>query len=275
MNNRTWVKLSNLIGLVAIIALVYWVFGFIVIEAFDLRVFQKRTTAIFGMSIMCILALMAGALMINLMFNLTRIAEKHNQDAAPDAKSSAKRWIALVASFPLILVALFGGDYLSVQEKKAEMIAGIEAMLANQTQMAQLADYSFDAKWIETADEVMEQNRKSLDLDRGRYSSRYLLLITADTLNDARVFLSFPYWSDHSDDTDEKKAAAPLQKKNFIRGTTSEERAYLTEVFDHGSREIRFNTDGHEYVLFYPYSVNGKTIVLYFRDYERYGKLSS
>ncbi|GHU48028.1 hypothetical protein AGMMS50289_24100 [Betaproteobacteria bacterium] len=123
MNNRTWVRLSNVIGLVAIIALVYWVFGFIVVEAFDLRVFQKISAAIFGMSIMGILALMSGALIINIMFNLTRIAEKHNQDAVSATKSSAKRWIALAACFPLILALLFTGNYLSVQEKKAEMIA--------------------------------------------------------------------------------------------------------------------------------------------------------
>ncbi|GHT91682.1 hypothetical protein AGMMS49545_08050 [Betaproteobacteria bacterium] len=46
-------------------------------------------------------------------------------------------------------------------------------------------------------------------------------------------------------------------------------------MFDNGSREIRFDREGNDYVLFYPYSVNGKTIVLYFRDYERYGRLSS
>jgi hypothetical protein len=273
MNNRTWVKLSNVIGLVAIIALVYWVFGFIVVEAFELRVFQKGTAEIFGMSILGVLALMAGALMINIMFNLTRIAEKHNQDETSSVKTSATRWIVFAASFPLILGLLFVGNYLSEQEKKAEMIADMEAIVANQTQIAQLADYRFDAKWIDYASDALQLHGKSMDIDMNlsKYAPANLAIITADTLSDARVFLSFPHWRE----TDEKETEAPLQKKDFILESSSEERAYFINVFDKGARDILFSADGNSFTLFYPYSVNGKTIILYRRGYEHYGRLGS
>lgn len=37
-------------------------------------------TEVFLLSIFSIIAVMAGTLMLNIMFNLTRIAEKHNTD---------------------------------------------------------------------------------------------------------------------------------------------------------------------------------------------------
>ena len=78
MNLKTLVKLSNIIGTISIILLIYWVFTFVSIQVFGLRVFRENMTETFYMSVLGILALMSGALIINVMFNLTRIAEKHN-----------------------------------------------------------------------------------------------------------------------------------------------------------------------------------------------------
>ena len=81
MDNRSLVRLSNIIGIIAIILLVYWVFVFISITVFGLKVFKENITETFYLSVVGILALMFGSLIINVMFNLTRIAEKHNLDA--------------------------------------------------------------------------------------------------------------------------------------------------------------------------------------------------
>jgi hypothetical protein len=86
MNNKTLVRLSNIIGIVSIILLVYWVFVFVSIEVFGLKVFRENMTETFYLSVVGILALMLGALIINVMFNLTRIAEKHYQDFKNDFK---------------------------------------------------------------------------------------------------------------------------------------------------------------------------------------------
>lgn len=80
MPPRKIVKLSNYIGLIAIFCLIYWVFTFICITVFDLKIFRERMTEVFLLSIFSIIAVMAGTLMLNIMFNLTRIAEKHNTD---------------------------------------------------------------------------------------------------------------------------------------------------------------------------------------------------
>ncbi|MDR1888186.1 MAG: hypothetical protein LBQ81_02185 [Zoogloeaceae bacterium] len=266
MNNRTFVKLSNVIGLIAIVALVYWVFTFVAMQVFGLRVFQENITETFFMSIFGILALMSGALMMNIMFNLTRIAEKHNQDALPPAgKTGVGRWMAIAASFPLILALLFGGDHLSTQKKEAVLTSGMASVVAaNSARMAQLVDYRFDAEWIIGATNAMRLFGK-MDSNLPQVT-----VIVADTLDDARVFLEFEQYLD-----EERLKKASPKKETFIRESTREERDYLADVFDKGVRDTRFSAYKGSYELFYPYSANGKTIVLYVGARQRYGKIGS
>ncbi|WP_342031451.1 hypothetical protein [Neisseria sp. Marseille-Q2251] len=76
MNAKKLVKATNIIGMVAVTLLVYWVFALILIQVFGLKVFREHITEIFLMSILGILAVMGGTLMLNIMLNLTRIAAR-------------------------------------------------------------------------------------------------------------------------------------------------------------------------------------------------------
>ena len=87
MNAKLLVKISNSIGLISIILLIYWVFTFVLIQVFGLKIFRQHLTESFLMSILGILALMGGALMLNIMFNLTRIAER----AQPTVESKTQK----------------------------------------------------------------------------------------------------------------------------------------------------------------------------------------
>lgn len=102
MNNKFLVKLSNAIGLISIVLLVYWVFTFIVITVFNFKVFRENMTETFYLSVLGIIALMLGSLIINIMLNLTRIAEKHNKDVELKKSGSKKLWLAGILLFPLI-----------------------------------------------------------------------------------------------------------------------------------------------------------------------------
>jgi len=64
-------------------------------------------------------------------------------------------------------------------------------------------------------------------------------------------------------------------KKNFIQQTTKADRDYLRKVFFGTFDKVRFSVSDGSYELFYPYSKNGKKIILFFSDYQRYGKLGS
>lgn len=117
MNPKKLVKLSNIIGIISIVLLIYWVFTFTSIQVFGLKVFRKNITETFYMSVLGILALMAGALMINIMFNLTQIAQKQQSNDSKLLKNKKIGWLFLI-SFPILFLFLLGDDYLTSQKKE-------------------------------------------------------------------------------------------------------------------------------------------------------------
>lgn len=130
MDNRSLVRLSNIIGIISIILLVYWVFVFISITVFGFKVFRENITETFYLSVIGILALMFGSLIINVMFNLTRIAEKHNQDDLTSSKRASKK-LGLIfgLSFPLVFGLLIAGDYLTSNKKEKMLIASAKSIV--------------------------------------------------------------------------------------------------------------------------------------------------
>jgi O-antigen/teichoic acid export membrane protein len=145
MNPKTLVKISNSIGVISIILLIYWVFSFISIQVFGLKVFRENITESFYFSIIGILALMTGALIINLMFNLTRIAEKHNDDKSLNKKISKRVLIIFLLSFPILFGVLFTGDYLTSQKKEKMLINSANRIISENSNKAdKIVDYNFD-----------------------------------------------------------------------------------------------------------------------------------
>lgn len=264
MNAKQIVRLSNIIGITSILLLVYWVFTFITIQVFGLKVFKENMTETFYLSILGILALMVGSLIINLMFNLTRIAEKHNLDAV-NSKSNKLRFLTLVLLFPLIAIILFGGDYLTTARKEERLIKAAESIISvNKVNSDKLVNYNFSESYIkETADILTLLSRT----DRNFPS---VTVIVKDSIKGSPVYLGFDdYYSGNLKDT------IKPQKKQFLYKTTKEERDYLKSVFEKGNDELRYSSHNGDYELFYPYGKNGKKIILYFSEHQNYGKLGS
>ncbi len=263
MNNRFLVKLSNIIGVASIILLVYWVFIFICITVFGLKIFRENLTETFYLSVVGILALMFGALMINVMFNLTRIAEKHNQDDIQNIKKTSKRvgWI-IGLSFPVIFLLLYGGDYLTARKKENLLIASAKSIVdSNMAKSNKLVNYSFTREWLIETDDILDMYEKT---DR---NFPFVMVLVADTIDQSRVFLGFSDF--YSKDT------TPPLRKDFIHQTTEEERTYLNSVFYENNQATRFSASDGDYEFFYPFFKNGKKIVLYFSDHQQYGKIGS
>lgn len=78
MHYKSYVKLSNAVALIATILLLYWVFIFTAISVFGLKIFKENITEIFYLSVLGILALLFGALVINIMSNLTSVSLRRN-----------------------------------------------------------------------------------------------------------------------------------------------------------------------------------------------------
>ena len=139
MNAKKLVKATNIIGMVAVTLLVYWVFALILIQVFGLKVFREHITEIFLMSILGILAVMGGTLMLNIMLNLTRIAERGQKE---EIHGGRKTVYLLLAVFPILAVLLFGGNYLTIQQKRDILIQSSERIVKdNSAQLDALADY--------------------------------------------------------------------------------------------------------------------------------------
>ena len=264
MNKKNLVRLSNIIGITAIILLVYWVFTFILIEVFGLKVFRENMTETFYLSIVGILALMSGDLIINIMFNLTRIAQKHNADDEQKPISKKIVW-ALIAIFPLIIILLFGGDYLTSKKKENMLIKSAKSIVTNnENKSNNLTNYTFNENYIVRTAEILEIFSQT---DRNFPN---VTVIVKDTIGNSPVFLGFNYYyNGNLNDTIKPK------KIDFIQKTTEPERIYLNSVFDGKNSEIRYSSHDGNYELFYPYKKENRIIVLYFSDEQRYGKMGS
>jgi hypothetical protein len=264
MNPKQLVRLSNIIGIIAIVLLVYWVFTFITIEVFGLKVFRENLTQTFYMSVLGILALMAGALIINIMFNLTRIAQKHNQDEQV-AKTGKKVGWVLIGSFPILLLVLFGGDYLTSKKKERLLVESAKSIIETNTKKSDhLVNYTFDENWIVETEDILEILSKTDD------NFPHVSILVKDSIDSEPVFLGFTaYYHGNLTDT-----IQPV-KKTFITKTTQPERDYLNSVFEDGNEDYRYSSHDGRYELFYPYFKGQNRIVIYFSEYQRYGKIGS
>lgn len=276
MNMKKLVKLSNIIGIVSVLLLVYWVFAFILAQVFGLRVFREHISEMFAMSVLGIIALMAGALMLNIMLNLTRIAERNQETAAAGGKKTA--WL-LLALFPLLAALLFGGNYLSEQRKQQILLQSAERIVQS-GDTAALADYRFDLPYIlQTADTLKL-------MDKENTAFRSVSLIAPDTVGGKPVYLAFYSDGDSYRSLTDVQAVADgftakeqdrvktVRKIDHVYTTDPADRAYLQQAFA-GREGSRFRADGGNYTLYYPYRKNGKTVVLVFSDYQQYGKFGS
>lgn len=266
MNLKTLVKLSNIVATISILLLIYWVFIYVSAEVFGFRIFRENITQTFSMSVLGILALMGGSLMLNVMFNLTRIAQKHNKDAVDEAPRRGTMWyLAFGLSFPLIFGLLFAGDYLTSKKKENLLIQSARSVVdTNAEKTDRLLNYEFSDKWL-------SDTRDTLNFfERTNQNFPHVSLIVKDSLDGTPVFLAF---RDYATMRNDKGEVIEPDKRSFLMKTTEAERDYLNKVFDQSFNETRFKASDGSYEFFFPYIKDGKKIVLHFSDYQRYGKI--
>lgn len=264
MTPKQLVKLSNIIGITAIILLVYWVFTFITIQVFGLKVFRENMTETFYLSILGILALMLGSLIINIMFNLTRIAENKSTEEN-NTNSNKKFYLIVLAIFPIIAIILFGGDYLTSRNKEELLVKSAKSIIEeNVTNSEKLVNYNFSKKYIIETSDILEIYSET---DTNFPSVN---LLVRDSINGSPVYLGF-----NQNNSQNLNDTVKPQKIRYIYKTTQIEREYLDKIFNGKSTELRYSNKDGNYELFYPYKKGKKIIVLYFSDQVRYGKLGS
>lgn len=266
MTAKKIVKLSNVLCIISVIALCYWVFTFIIINVFSLKVFRKNLTEIFYLSILGILALMFGALITNVMFNLTRIAEKHNNDTIDLKQTNSKiLLICFVTLFPIITIILFSGDYMTANKKERMLLRSAESIIgSNKNVIDEIVNYEFTKEWI---DNVASRLKLLSKLDR---NYKNISVLVSDVIDDIPVFLIFDRYYYTTKDGEHE-----LDKVDFVFQSDIKQREYLEKVFQNNFLEKNFSAYGGNYEMFYPIKHNGKIIIFYFQDKQHYGKIGS
>jgi len=294
MNAEKLVKATNIIGMVAVTLLVYWVFALILIQVFGLKVFREHITEIFLMSILGILAVMGGTLMLNIMLNLTRIAERGQEE---EVRGGRKTVYLLLAVFPILAALLFGGNYLTIRQKRDILTQSSERIVKdNPAQIDALTDYRFDLAYIKKSSEILDLMAKD-DL-----SFKSAMIIVQDKIDNKPVYLAFSADSRLNVGGEAVPAASQneavpaanqnvegndnfvmdrngekvmVKKMDYVYSPNLKEREYLQKVFAGQTQEMRYEAEDGHYSLCHPYRKNGKTIVLCFSDYQEYGKIGS
>jgi amino acid transporter len=257
------VKLSNSIAIIAVLTLVYWIISHLTVDIFRLRIFRETLTQTFDKSIIAIVALLFCALIINIMFNLSRIAEKNNTDFKMENKKISKRVVFFIASLPVLIICLFFGNYLSNKEVEKEVKQSAEKIIEQYRHEIQniLTSYTFEKDWIADTGGFLELATR-LDHNFDRIS-----VIIEDEINGNAFYLTFSNRVYHFRDD-----SIP-NKIDFLQKYDLDEINFIEKVFEGNITDKYFTTNNRSYHLFAPFEYNGKTMVLFFTDRRFYGSL--
>ncbi len=266
MDTTQIIRATNRIALFFIGLLIYWIFIFISIQVFDFKVFRENITQSFFFSIVGIFAVLGGAVVVNIMFNLTKIADHIGKTETTPPKSirtSKWRWGLIFASFPLLFGLLYLGDIQSSSKKRSALISSGESLIQQQQDLIEeLARYEFSKDYVEKVSSLLKL------LSRVDESFPRIALILRDTIEGRPILLEFGpvYYASEED---------RMEKVDFIFSTSPEERTYLNRVFDGNTSEVKFSASDGNYELYYPIPTQHRIIVLYLSDRQRYGKIGS
>ncbi len=266
MRKERIIGVSNAIGLISIVLLIYWVFVFIASSVFGLKVFKENITESFYFSILGILALMLGALMINVMLNLTRMADHLGQNVpkAGSNRSANIKVFIFILSFPVLLALMFAGDWLTNKNKEKYLIGAANYLVEQYPdRLKQIAAYRFDTVYLRSSEQTLRFLVKNSE------EFQEIAVIVPDSVENDPVFLKI---DGYSMDWDKDQGQGKI---SMIYSCSQSEHEYLKSVFEKGFTGSRFGSRDGTYELYYPVIVEGRIFVLYFSDYQRYGKIGS
>ena len=257
------VKITNKIALITVVLLMYWVFIFVSSTVFGFKVFQENMTEMFLLSILGIFAILSGAIILNIMFNLTAIAEGRVKEKQKPKSISKVAVIVFVGSLLAIFLLLYAGDLATSKKKESYLVSAASDLVEEQSGIIhRLADYSFSREYIEKA----SQDIKVLSKVEEKFPR--VTVIAMDEIDGKEFLLGFSSYSGLGKHEEAKKA-------DYILSTSSEERKYLRSVLEGKESKHRFSANDGRYEMYYPVNTDKGNIVIHLSQHSRYGKLGS
>jgi NADH:ubiquinone oxidoreductase subunit 5 (subunit L)/multisubunit Na+/H+ antiporter MnhA subunit len=260
------VKLTNKIALVTVILLTYWVFIFVCSTVFGFKIFRENMTEVFMLSILGIFAILFGAVILNIMFNLTAIAEERDKSSIPSVKVSKRSKIVLpafIVSLVVIFALLYIGDLTTSKKKESYLVKAASALIEEQKDMLLRAtDYSFSKTYINQ----ISSDIKILSQVEEKFPQ--VTVIVQDEIDGKPLLLRFSSYSAIHNNEKPKKV-------DYILSTSSEERKYLYSIFTQGNNQHKFSANDGRYEIYFPVRTEKGIVVIHLSQYSRYGKMGS
>ena len=263
MDKKKIINFTNTLGVIAVLALLYWIIIWGINEIFSLRVFRETITDILGYSILGILALLAGVFVINIMFNLSLIAENTGKKTAvTKTKDRLPVWlIAFLVFLLLSILIMFLGDYGSTRQREIDLRNSAQELLQKHSATVKnLSNYKFTTEWLKEVNDALTLIEK---LDPNISNIRILF---PDNISGQSVYLAFRYYYSKQSETN-----PTIQKIDYIATLSQVEREYLDKVFNKNHTEKYFRANKGKYLLYIPHENNGRKVVFIFNNYQGYG----
>ena len=264
INHDLIIRTTNRLAIYATIGLIYWVVTFLTIRVFDLKIFREQLTDMFFLSLLGIFAILGGAVILNVMSNLSKISQSVATTEFGDVTPQRKKIFRLLLVVPILISILFVGDWFSAQEKKQQLIRTAENFIQeNQSALLSLSQYKFSPEYVKNAEKTFAVLNK---IDK---NFPEVMIVFPDLVEGKELFIGF---GEKRYSYDEKEA---LEKTNYIYSTSIDEREYLKKVFAGSDMSYRLHVEKGKYQLYFPATIGGNKIVIYLSDYQRYGKYGS
>lgn len=277
MNTEWVVRLTNRIAFITLHLLIFWILIFSVNTVFDLKIFRMHLTETFGLSILGILAILGGALMINLMLNMSRIADAKQGviDSQMSTTDGLLRWKRQKYLLMMLLLAVFlvGGMFVAdarTRWVKKNLMLNTAQQLAEQyhAPLTQFAQSNLDVKNVQEMANVVDLMGKSTEF------VQRVQVIRLENIHGQQVPVAVGAQDGAARVTD-ANAQPELNPVDLVFRATKEQREYIEKVAQGQTVEPLYYSEGGQYWLMLPIKANGKNVILYTSDYQAYGKLGS
>jgi hypothetical protein len=139
------------------------------------------------------------------------------------------------------------------------MLHSVENILNNNLDvMPYISNYSYNLDWLRFAHEFCNDQTNQVS------DFRSIDIIASDTLFGKSVLMSNFYRI--------RPDTILPEKKSYAAQFDSEIENYLSDALNGLTKEIRFDSDGGDFILYYPFTMGENTVVFLFWDYRSYGK---
>ncbi len=271
--DATWiVRLTNRIALLSVTLLIFWVVIFSVNMVFDLKIFRAHLTEAFGFSILGILSVLAGVLMINVMLNLSRIADsRHLNKNELNSTSHILSWSGqkylsiVVIAMSLIILLMFIADARTRAVKKSLMLDSAQSLAQQyEPSLSAYANAPLNAQSVGSLSNSIKLMVNSADF------VQRVEVIRVENIAGQLIPISVTAYDEAIIQKNED-----FKPENHIFKASKEQREYIQKVAQGQISEPLYYAKEGQYWLMLPLQREGKNLIMYIDDYQRYGKIGS